>query len=62
MQLQNFLVKYKYTRIFRQVPKSDATTKIFGNQSCLVMVVVNRSTLVNLSASLQGLIKKKHTC
>ena len=33
-----------------------ATTKIVANQSCLVMGVVNRSTLVNLSASLQGLI------
>ena len=44
-------------QIFSSVTKNEATTKIVANQSCLVMGVVNRSTLVNLSASLQGLIK-----
>ena len=56
-QLQKFLLKYEY-QSFVSAAKNDATTKIFANQSCLVMGVVNRSTLVNLSASLQGLIKK----
>ena len=40
---------------FVNATKKYATTKIVANWSYLVMGVVNRSTLVNLFASLQGL-------
>ena len=54
---QQFLLQNMSSyQTFVSATKKYATTKIVANQSCLVMGVVNRSTLVNLSASLQGLI------